>query len=195
MSDYNFRDSTIGTASAPPYRGVSGPISPGSSQADMTLDLVHELMSAQLISNVNAAETREFTGPSTSSDICGDDPDSRLQQTRLRPGSMSSDRSNHSHRSYGGVKRFFHRRSSVKSQASSSYNEIIFDSSSACSRTSLSSAVSQASVSSGRRTPLSEVARVGMNIMRKVGACWRCKILRKTVSICASILLNPEADR
>jgi hypothetical protein len=28
---------------------------------------------------------------------------------------------------------------------------------------------------------LSEIARAGMNAVRKLGACWKCKFLRKTV--------------
>jgi hypothetical protein len=67
------------------------------------------------------------------------------------------------------------------SAVSSGYQEIVFDSN------SVHSGASQASVASGRsgrRGPLSEYSRAGMKAVRKLGgACWRCKFLRKTVSV------------
>jgi hypothetical protein len=70
-------------------------------------------------------------------------------------------------------------------QASLGYqdNVFIFDSRSVCSssQTSVASTTSVASAPSGRRGPLSEIARAGMNAVRKLGACWKCKFLRKTV--------------
>jgi hypothetical protein len=66
---------------------------------------------------------------------------------------------------------------SADSRASSGYSEIIFDSNSVHSRES-----SAGSATSGRRGPLSDLARAGINALKKVGACWRCKFLRKQVS-------------
>lgn len=61
---------------------------------------------------------------------------------------------------------------------SSGYKEFVFDSNSVHS----GSQASAASGGSGRRGPLSGLARAGMNAVKQVGACWRCKFLRKTVS-------------
>jgi hypothetical protein len=69
------------------------------------------------------------------------------------------------------------REQSANSGASSGYSEIIFDSNSVHSRAS-----SAGSATSGRRGPLSDLARAGMNALKRVGACWRCKFLRKQVS-------------
>jgi hypothetical protein len=70
-------------------------------------------------------------------------------------------------------------------QASPGYQDsvFIFDSRSVCSnsQTSVASITSVGSAASGRRGPLSEIARAGMNAVRKLGACWKCKFLRKTV--------------
>jgi hypothetical protein len=71
----------------------------------------------------------------------------------------------------------FSRSGSIHSGASE-YKEYVFDANSMHS----SSQASVTSAASGRRGPLSDWARAGMNSVRKVGACWRCKILRKTVS-------------
>lgn len=70
------------------------------------------------------------------------------------------------------------RRRSVRSASSSVYQEMVFD-----SRSMHSSQGSIASDASGRRGPLSGLARAGMNAVRKVGACWRCKVLRKSVGV------------
>jgi len=69
------------------------------------------------------------------------------------------------------------RSGSIHSGASG-YKEYIFDASSMHS----GSQASATSAASGRRGPLSDCARAGMNAVRKAGACWRCKFLRKTVS-------------
>lgn len=103
-----------------------------------------------------------------------------------RSGSVSSVQSHRSHRPQSRVQKIFRRQSSVNSTASSGYREIIFDSNSTHSAASRSSVGSAAS---GRRAPLSDIARAGYNIMRKLGACWRCKFLRKTVS--AASLSDP----
>jgi hypothetical protein len=54
------------------------------------------------------------------------------------------------------------------------------------SATSAGSAVSK--VSSGRQGPLNELARVGMNAVRNMGACWRCKFLRNKVTAVAHVM-------
>lgn len=54
---------------------------------------------------------------------------------------------------------------------------------------SSASGASGASTGSGRRGPLSDWARAGMNAVKKVGACWRCIILRKKVGSCPSMAL------
>lgn len=73
---------------------------------------------------------------------------------------------------------FFNRKPSLSQRQNSGYQEIVFDSNSVHSE----SGTSVASGASGRRGPLTELARAGMNAVKKVGACWRCKFLRKTVS-------------
>jgi hypothetical protein len=64
---------------------------------------------------------------------------------------------------------------SVHSLASSGYQEIIFDSNSAHSS-------SHGSACSGRSGPLDKVAITAMRLVKAVGACWKCKFLRKKVS-------------
>jgi hypothetical protein len=71
----------------------------------------------------------------------------------------------------------FSRSGSIHSRASRC-KEYNFDANSMLS----GSQASATSAASGRRGPLSGWARAGMNAVRRVGACWRCKILRKTVS-------------
>ncbi|KAE8440569.1 hypothetical protein EG329_007227 [Mollisiaceae sp. DMI_Dod_QoI] len=70
------------------------------------------------------------------------------------------------------------RRGSVHSGGSPGYKEIVFDSKSVYSESQVSVG-SANSAGSGRRGPLSRLARAGMNAVKKVGACWRCKILKK----------------
>ncbi|PVH83660.1 hypothetical protein DL98DRAFT_110572 [Cadophora sp. DSE1049] len=72
------------------------------------------------------------------------------------------------------------------------YQEIVFDSNSVHSGGSNNSAASGAS---GRRGPLSEWARAGMNAVKKIGACWRCKFLRKTCDSESPCPLCPKADK
>jgi hypothetical protein len=43
------------------------------------------------------------------------------------------------------------------------------------------SSFNEVSPSPGRRGPLGEAARVAVRAVKVVGACWRCKILRKKV--------------
>jgi hypothetical protein len=58
------------------------------------------------------------------------------------------------------------------------YHEIVFNSRSnrPGSRASPVSACSVASSASRRTGPLSEWAKAGMNAVKKIGACWRCKL-------------------
>jgi hypothetical protein len=67
---------------------------------------------------------------------------------------------------------------SVHSPASSGYQEIIFDSNSAHSST-------RGSACSGRSGPLDKVAIAAMRLVKAVGACWKCKFLRKKVNVIA----------
>jgi hypothetical protein len=67
----------------------------------------------------------------------------------------------------------FGRRQSVHSQASSGYQEIVFDS---------GSSHPSSPGTPGRRSPLDAAARAAMKAVKAVRACWRCKFLRKTVS-------------
>jgi hypothetical protein len=73
------------------------------------------------------------------------------------------------------------RSGSIHSGASTGlhHQDFTFDSNSVYS----GSQASVMSAASGRRGPLNDWARAGMNAVKKVGACWRCKFLRKTVSI------------
>jgi hypothetical protein len=73
------------------------------------------------------------------------------------------------------IRNMFSRRPSMHSPASSEYQEIVFDSYSAHSP-------GHTSVSSGRRGPMDGFARAAMKAVKAVGACWKCKFLRKTVS-------------
>jgi hypothetical protein len=110
--------------------------------------------------------------PSTPQTSINDVTQSEREQNKdnLRPTSPS--------RSYVGSKRKsirgrFGRRQSVHSQASSGYQEIVFDSGS--SRPSSPG-------TPGRRGPLDAAARAAMKAVKAIKACWRCKFLRKNVS-------------
>jgi hypothetical protein len=65
---------------------------------------------------------------------------------------------------------------SVHSTASSGYQEIVFDSKSALSS-------GDRSANSGRSGPMGIVAIAAMKLVKAVGACWKCKFLRKKVRI------------
>jgi hypothetical protein len=67
--------------------------------------------------------------------------------------------------------------SSAYSPSGSGYQNMFFDSNSINSE----SRASAASVS-GRRGPMNRLGKLGMKAVRKVGACWRCRFLRKAVS-------------
>jgi hypothetical protein len=103
--------------------------------------------------------------------------------TPLIAGSSSSVSSRQIDRDRSGFSNLFPRTSSTCSTASSEYQEFVFDSRSdhSGSHTSLPSFDPNPSRASGRRGPLSEWARVEMNAVKKMGACWRCKFLRKNV--------------
>lgn len=67
------------------------------------------------------------------------------------------------------------RSSKVRPEVASGFQEIVFDSRSVGS-SSQGSVQSSTSCASGRRGPLSELARIGMKAVKKLGACWRYKL-------------------
>ena len=103
--------------------------------------------------------------------------------TPLIAGSSSSIRSRQCGQDRSRFSNLFPRILSTCSTTSSEYQEFVFDSRSehSVSHTSLPSVDPNPSRVSGRRGPLSEWARVGMNAVKKKGACWRCKFLRKNI--------------
>jgi hypothetical protein len=86
----------------------------------------------------------------------------------------ASNNSMHSEWARNRIEKSCSRRSSVRSGASSGF--LCFD-----SRSNHSG--SQVSLGSGRRGPLGKIARATMKAVTAVKACWRCKILRKGVSL------------
>ncbi|KAF2806453.1 uncharacterized protein BDZ99DRAFT_95248 [Mytilinidion resinicola] len=98
------------------------------------------------------------------------------RSTTSRPSSRASSAgSTQSQRGRSRISTFFRRSSSAHSKASSGYEEIVLDANPTRSS-------SQTSALSGRRGPTGNLAKATMNAIKKVGAFWRCKILRKTVS-------------
>lgn len=91
------------------------------------------------------------------------------------------------------------RSASVNSGASTGFQEYVFDSRSVHSAGSYGSGASGASAASrasGRRGPLSDWARAGMNALKEVGgACWRCKFLRKTVSMSKALVWYVQTNQ
>lgn len=59
-------------------------------------------------------------------------------------------------------------------------------------QSSTKSQVSATSASSGRLGPLSSLTRAGMNAVIKVGACWRCRFLRKPVGAYSRKEINTD---
>ncbi|KAH6714224.1 hypothetical protein BKA61DRAFT_607420 [Leptodontidium sp. MPI-SDFR-AT-0119] len=72
------------------------------------------------------------------------------------------------------------------------YETVVFD---ASSTYSTRSQVSATSTSSGRLGPLSSLARSGMNAVIKVGACWRCRFLRKPCDPISPCGLCPKGNK
>ena len=72
------------------------------------------------------------------------------------------------------IKKMFSRSSSTAGQAKSAMKE-------GMSSWSLSSANKHVSPSPRRSGKLTDVARAGMRLLKGQGACWKCKILKKTV--------------
>ncbi|RFU29939.1 hypothetical protein B7463_g6384, partial [Scytalidium lignicola] len=70
------------------------------------------------------------------------------------------------------TKLFSPRRSAEQRERSSSFAEFIFDS-------QMDNASRNISQSPGRRGPLDKMSCAGMKALKIIGACWRCKILRK----------------
>jgi len=98
------------------------------------------------------------------------DPIQGKQNKNARPLSPSN---SHIGRARKMLGRLNGRRQSVHSQASSGYQEVVFDSGS--SRPSTPG-------TPGRRGPLDAAARAAIKAVKAVKACWRCKFLRKPVS-------------
>jgi hypothetical protein len=94
--------------------------------------------------------------------------------------------------SFGSKTGYYHKifratrppRGSVNSYHSSSRrNSDLWDDSSFSSVSASGASISSVITTSSRRSgPLSSTARTAMKAVRAVGACWRCKILRKSVS-------------
>jgi hypothetical protein len=71
---------------------------------------------------------------------------------------------------------FASRRPNAHSRSGSRrFREIVFDS-------SQSRPTSTTSTSSVRRRPLNSIARAASRAVKAMGACWRCKFLRKQVN-------------
>jgi hypothetical protein len=102
-----------------------------------------------------------------------------------RSSSISSQKSE---RGRSRIKKAFNRRSSIQSDTGHGFKDIVFDSRS--NHSVSSSAGSFQSFSSVRSGRSSDVARKMMRAVKEIGACWRCKILRKTVSIHYTISLR-----
>lgn len=85
--------------------------------------------------------------------------------------------SNHSWSSWRGrsrIKKVFSRSSSIAGRAKSTMKE-------GMSSWSLSGAKKHVSPSPRRTGKLTDVARAGMRLLKGQGACWKCKILKKSV--------------
>jgi hypothetical protein len=85
--------------------------------------------------------------------------------------------SNHSWSSWRGrsrIKKIFSRGSSIAGRAKSAMEE-------GMSSWSLSGAKKHVSPSPRRTGKLTDVARAGMRLLKGQGACWKCKILKKSV--------------
>ena len=104
--------------------------------------------------------------------------------------------SNQSERGRSGFRTPLSKRPSSHGPATSGYQDsvFVFDSRSArsSSQNSVASITSVGSAASGRRGPLSEMAKAGMKAVRKLGACWKCKFLRKTVSKQTALIVKPQ---
>jgi hypothetical protein len=147
--------------------------SPHPEIAYSTSSLYHPIQSNPVTpSNQNWDETFEWANPSNPSPSYFDPPSFTPRQASSKPVSVNSIQSD---RGRSGLNMFSSRKS-IGSGTSSEYQEIIFDSNSVHSG-------SRTSASSGRRGPLGGFARKAMNAVKSVGACWRCKYLRKSVSL------------
>jgi hypothetical protein len=79
------------------------------------------------------------------------------------------------------IRKTFSKTTNIQSNARPGFKEIVFDSRS--NHSVSSSASSFQSFSSARSGRLTDAARTMMRAVKAIGACWRCKILRKMVSI------------
>ena len=94
--------------------------------------------------------------------------------TELSIGSGGSSIHSSSWRGRSKIKKMFSRSSSTAGQAKSAMKE-------GMSSWSLSGASKHVSPSPRRNGKLTDVARAGMRLLKGQGACWKCKILKKTV--------------
>ncbi|KAH8668091.1 hypothetical protein BGZ60DRAFT_528428 [Tricladium varicosporioides] len=122
--------------------------------------------------NFNASTPTSYVSRRGSTPNVSETWPSKPEQPTSRSGSVSSFQSDWGR---NGLKNMFSRRSSAQSRGSTGYQEIVFDSKSVDSG-------SQASGVSGRQGPLDSVAIAAMNAVKRIGACWRCKFLRKSCS-------------
>jgi hypothetical protein len=129
--------------------------------------ILTSLPSKAVIQDANEGATNIQTFSSPSSNLVGSRSSSINSQT--------------SERGHNRIKKASSRRSSIQSNTGHGFKEIVFDSRS--SHSASSSAGSFQSFSSVRSGRLNDVARNMMRAVKEIGACWRCKILRKIVSI------------
>lgn len=105
-------------------------------------------------------------------------------RTHSRAGSQTSDNGR------GRISKILSRNSShYRRDSSGGFREIVFDSNNGKSG---SRAGSKASSASGRQGPMDTFARAAMKAVKQMGACWRCRFLRKSVSCSISSLLESE---
>jgi hypothetical protein len=104
-------------------------------------------------------------------------PSRALSVGSMHPSIGSGGSSNHSWSSWRGrsrIKKAFSRSSSIAGRAKSTMKE-------GMSSWSLSGAKKHVSPSPRRTGKLTDVARAGMRLLKGQGACWKCKILKKSV--------------
>lgn len=131
---------------------------------------------ARWSSRASAERLYDFPSPSTIPEHYTH-PSSPGSNYVASPISSASSKRKTSYR-IGRTRNLFKRGVSVESSSatvSSGYQEIIFDS---CSGRSISTE----STCSTRRGSMDSISRAAMKAVKSIGACWRCKFLRKTVS-------------
>ncbi|KIM97200.1 hypothetical protein OIDMADRAFT_57835 [Oidiodendron maius Zn] len=131
-----------------------------------------EIQNYQTLSSThdNTFETLEFESPSRALSV---------GSKHLSMGSGGS--SNYSWSSSRGrsrIKKVFSRSSSIASRAKSAMKE-------GMSSWSLSGAKQHVSPSPGRTGKLADIVREGIRMLKGQGACWKCKILKKSCDPCS----------